>query len=305
MAQKDLFNRYIWLLDLIYRSEGITREEINRYWRVSRYNHNNDKELSERTFHRYKNAIEEIFDVEIVCDRHGDKTYHVAGRDGLKLEAVKGWLLSTFAVNNIVAESRDLKDRILLEPVPMGQQYLNPIIEAMRDGKVIDISYQSFHMDAPKQHLVEPYCLKIYKQRWYLLGRRADTKAMRIFALDRIKGIVITGKSFNLPASFDAENYFAGSIGIIVEADCNPQTITISARGGQQDYLRSLPLHDTQTEIETSVDESKFTLFAQPNYDLIQELLRYGEDVTVLRPKWFRDEFRKIASKMNKNYSED
>ncbi len=282
MSQKELFNRYIWLVDLLHRKDGITRYEINRQWSHSALNNDKESEIPERTFHRHKEAIKELFDIDIVCDRHGNKTYHIANRDELKQDGIKEWSLNTVAINNIMAESQDLKDRILLESIPSGQQFLTPIIEAMRDGNVIDISYQSFHMDTPKPHEVEPYCLKIYKQRWYLLGRRVEINAMRTFALDRIKSIDTVGKTFIMPESFDAKKYFEDSIGIIVDDNCKAQTVIIKARNGQQNYIRSLPLHSTQTEIETGADEAKFSLFVQPNYDLVQELLRYGEDVSVI-----------------------
>jgi len=283
----------------------MTRDEINRRWSHSALNIDKESEIPERTFHRHKEAIKELFDIDIICDRHGNKAYHIADRDGVKQDGLKEWLLNTFAINNIMAESQDLKDRILLESIPSGQQFLTSIIEAMRDGNVISISYQSFHMDTPKPHEVEPYCLKIYKQRWYLLGRRVEINAMRTFALDRIKSIDIVGKTFSMPESFDAKQYFEDSIGIIVDDNCKAQTVVIEARNGQQDYIRSLPLHSTQTEIETMTEAARFSLFVQPNYDLVQELLRYGEDVTVIRPKWFRDSFRKIANAMSYNYIEE
>lgn len=305
MKQSELFRRYIWLVDLIYRNDGITRDVINRCWSQSRLNDNKENEIPERTFHRHKVAIKDLFDIDIVCDRHGEKTYRIANRKALSHDSVMELLINTFAVNNILSECKDLKCRILFESIPSGQQFLMPIIEAMRNGTVLDISYQSFRMDTAAQHEVEPYCLKIYKQRWYLLGRRPDHDVMRIFALDRIKCIKSTDKTFLLPDSFDAEKYFENTIGIIVEDNCPPQTITICAVNGQQDYIRSLPLHPTQHEYETGSNCAKFSIFAQPNYDLIQELLRYGEDVTVLSPKWFRDRFREIANNMSHNYSEE
>lgn len=305
MRQSELFKRYIWLVELIYRSDGISRDDINRCWRQSCYNNGKEDELPERTFHRHKEAIKDLFDVDIVCDRHGEKTYHIANRETLKLEGAMEWLLNTFAVNNILSECKDLKHRILFEPMPAGQQYLMPIIEAMRGGRVLRLSYKSFRMDTPAPLEVEPYCLKIYRQRWYLLGRRPERDVMRIFALDRIKGIEQTDKTFLLPDSFDAEKYFENTIGIIVEDNCEPQTITICAVNGQQDYIRSLPLHPTQQEYETGPNSAKFSIFAQPNSDQIKELLRYGEDVAVLTPKWFRDKFREIANNMSYHYSEE
>lgn len=305
MKQGELYRRYIWLIDLILRYDGITRDEINRQWRLSTLNNGKEEELPERTFHRHRKAIEEIFDIQIVCNRFGDKTYHIANSDTFRQSGAMEWMLNTFAVNNVLSECKDMEHRILFEPIPAGQQYLMPVVEAMRNGKVLNISYQSFRMGESADHEVEPYCLKIYRQRWYLLGRRPDRDVMRIFALDRIKGIEQTDQTFLLLDSFDARKYFENTIGIIVEDNCPPQTITIKAVNGQQDYIRSLPLHPTQEEYETGQNDAKFRIFAQPNYDLVQELLRYGEDVTVLSPKCFRDRFREIAEKMNNNYSEE
>lgn len=305
MKQSELLRRYIWLVDLIYRNDGITRDGINHCWRQCHLNENKEDELPERTFHRHKKAIEELFEIEIVCDRHGEKTYHIANSETLKHDGATEWLLNTFAVNNILSECKDLKHRILFESMPTGQQYLMPIIEAMRDGKVLNLSYQSFRMDTPSPHEVEPYCLKIYKQRWYLLGRRPDRDVMRTFALDRVKGIGQTGKTFSLPESFDAGEYNEDTIGIIIEDNCPPQTISLRAVNGQQNYIRSLPLHPTQQEYETDCDGAKFSIFAQPNHDLVQELLRYGENVTVLSPLWFRDKFSEIANKMSHNYNDE
>lgn len=305
MAQKELFKRYLWLVDLIYRNDGITRDEINRSWRRSKFNANKEDEIPERTFHRHKIAIEELFDVQIVCDRHGDKTYHIADREALQKEGTLEWLLNSFAVNDILSECKDLKRRILFEPAPVGLQYLPTITEAMRDGKVLELSYQSFRMDAPARHEVEPFCLKLYRQRWYLVGRRPDRDVLRTFALDRIHEVEVTDRAFKMPESFDAERYFENTVGIVVEENCRPQTVTIRAANGQQDYIRSLPLHPTQQEVETGDGNATFTFFAQPNNDLLRELLGYGGDVTVIKPKWFRERFREVANKMSYNYSEE
>lgn len=305
MAQTDLFKRYIWLVDLVYRMDGITRDEINRRWAMSSLNTDKETEIPERTFYRHINAVKRLFDVDIVCDRHGECTYHVVDRESVRLDGTLEWQLNTFALSNILSECKDLKHRIILEVIPSGQHYLPDIIKTMREGRVLKVLYQSFRMDSPAMYEVEPYCLKIYKQRWYLLGRLAARNVMRTFALDRVKDIEIADETFILPDSFDAEKYFEDTVGIIVEDNCAPQIITILAVNGQQDYIRSLPLHPTQHEYDTRENSAKFSFFAQPNYDVIQELLRYGEDVTVLRPKWFREKFRKIANRMCNNYRDE
>lgn len=302
MAQTELFRRYIWLVDLIYRHNGITREEINRCWSRSYLNTAKEDEIPERTFHRHKEAIKELFDVDIICDRHGDKTYHIANGESLTPDGAMGWLLNNFTISNVLDQFKDIKHRILFEKIPSGQDFLETIATAMREGLVIQLNYQSFGMSAPAIHEVEPYCLKIYKQRWYLLGRNVKRDVMRTFALDRIKGIEFTDKKFYLPDSFDAEKYFEDTIGITIEKNCNAQIVEIQATNGAENYLRSLPLHFSQKEYSTDSCGAKFKIFAQPNNDLIQELLRHGEDVTVISPKWFRDKFQDIVNKMSNNY---
>lgn len=305
MVKAELFKRYIWLVDLIYRNDGITRDEINRMWSISPFNDDKESEIPERTFHRHKNAVKELFGIDIICNRHGQKGYHIADRDNISQDGALDWMLNSISVNNILSECKDLSDRILFESVPTGQHFLSPIVEAMRKGKVVTLSYQSFRMDSPEPHDVEPYCLKIYKQRWYLIGRRVERDLIRTFALDRIKGLEVTGRSFVLPESFDAKRYFADTIGIIVEDGYKPESVIFRAFNGQQNYLRSLPLHPSQIELVTGSDEAIFSIFAQPNHDLLQEFLRYGENLTVISPKWFRDKFREIAYKMSNNYRED
>lgn len=304
MPQSTLFKRYIWLIDLIYRNDGITREQINQKWQhCTSLNDDKETEIPERMFHRDKKAIKELFGIEIVCNRNGNRGYSIIGREEIKNNSTKSWLLNSFAVYNTLDEAHTLQDRILFEQIPSGQKYLTTLIDAMRDDMVVELLYQSFHMDSPMPFTVEPYCLKVYKQRWYILGRRTDTGNIRTFALDRIKDIKLTGSKFKLPENFDAEQYYANSIGIIVEENITPQRVIVRVSGGQQDYFRSLPLHDSQQEIERNDNESKFELYIRPSYDLIQELLRYGDDVEVLTPEWLRNEFRNIAKNMNTNYN--
>lgn len=296
--------KLIWLAELICRNDGITRKEINLAWRSSRYNEDKEDEIySPRSFSRQISNIKRMFRIDIVCDRSDGNKYRVAGRDDMDTKDFNTWILDSFAINTLLIESQDLSNRILFEPIPSGRQYLTKIIDALRTNSVLNIIYQSFHMDSPVAHLVEPYCLKVYKQRWYVLGRRIDTDKMRIFSLDRVKDIRPTGETFNFPKDFDAENYFHDCIGIIVEENLATQKVVFTASGGQQDYIRSLPLHPTQEEIKKDAEESTFELYVKPSYDLIQELLRYGEDVKVLAPKWFKDKFHKIAENMYNNYN--
>ena len=166
---KELFSRYVWLLETIHRAGKITFEEINARWLRSELS--GGETLSLRTFHHHRDAIEELFDINIECIKRGGYCYYIEDTEELEKGCVRKWLLNSFAVDNLIVESRKLKSRILLEEVPSGKRYLIPLIEAMRDGMIVEVDYQSFRQQVPANFEIEPYCLKLFRQRWYVVAR--------------------------------------------------------------------------------------------------------------------------------------
>ncbi|MBQ1200948.1 MAG: hypothetical protein IIX59_03130, partial [Alistipes sp.] len=159
----SLFNRYIWLVNTISRRGKISLEEINECWRISPYNESHDT-IPERTFHRHKEAIKTLFDVDIKCDRSDSNRYYIANEEELENNYMRKWLLGTFAVDQLSREAKHLKGRILFEDIPSGQQYLEQIIEAMRDNRTLRLHYRTFG-DSFSNTEVEPYCVKVYARR--------------------------------------------------------------------------------------------------------------------------------------------
>ncbi|MDR0866412.1 MAG: WYL domain-containing protein [Candidatus Symbiothrix sp.] len=296
---KDLFNRYIWLVDTIYRAGKITFEEINEKW--LRNDNSEGKEIPLRTFHNHRIAIEQLFDININCNRRNGNTYYIENTEDIEKGGVRSWLLNTFAVNNLINESHKLKNRILFERIPSGQQFLTPIIEAMRDGLRIEITHQSFWRDESYTFEIEPYCVKIFKQRWYVLAYNSYYDALRIYSLDRIQNLRVTDTQCETP-DFNPEDYFNDSFGIIVDEEIDPCTVELKVSEPKRKYFNALPLHDSQQEISTTDEYSIFRYFVRPTYDFRQELLSHGAEIEVLSPAWFRDEISAITKKMNKLY---
>lgn len=297
----NLFQRYIWLIDIVYHAKRITFREINRRWLCSSLN-DTSEELPLKTFHNHKRSIQEIFDINICCDRRGDYSYYIENSEDLAQDSVRSWLLNTFAVNNLIDESRHLRQRILFEEIPSGQKFLASIVEAMRDGQIVEITYQSFWKDIPHTIEIEPFCAKIFKQRWYVVARAAESARIRIYALDRIIDLHTTEKSFDFPSDFDPKNYFEDSFGIIVDEDYEIEQVKIRVMNNQQKYFRSLPLHRSQAEIEIKDNYSIFEYRLRATVDFQQELLSHGSDVEVLAPKWLREWFGSEILKMKKLY---
>ena len=297
---KDLFNRYIWIVDTIYRKGRLTFEEINEKW--LRNEMSGGRELPLRTFHTHRNAIEEMFDINIECDRRNGYLYYIENREDMERGGVRSWLLNTFAVNSLINESHKLKSRILFEQIPSGQRYLTPVIEAMRDELTVEMTYQSFWRDEPNTFEVEPYCVKIFKQRWYVVAGNPYYNTIRIYSLDRIQDLRITDRPFHFPEDFSPESYFEHAFGIIIEDGIEPCTVQLKVYGKQRKYLQTLPLHHSQEEIETAEDYSVFSYYLAPTFDFRQEILSHGEGIEALSPDWFRDDMKETVHKMEKFY---
>ena len=124
-----------------------------------------------------------------------------------------------------------------------------------------------------------------------------------IYALDRILNIMKQdGESFVLPSDFDSEKYFYNYYGIISGTNRKVEKVKLKVVAGQANYLRTVPLHHTQEEIERNNDYSIFTLSISPEFDFYQEILWNAEDMEVLEPNWLRNEIGGIVKRMWNKY---
>ena len=297
-----LINRYVWFVTTIYNRGPITLEEIQHRYES---HFGRGEELSERQFHRYTDAVEELFDIEIKYSRT-QRGYIVADREGIDKMGMRKWLIQTFSVNNILYESQDLKNRILLEDAPSGQQHITTIVDAMRDSVALSMTYHSFHRVESSTFKVEPYCVKLFEQRWYMLGKSEKYPEPRIYALDRIESLELTAQKFKLPKKFDAEKFFSDYYGIIIgDEDFDIETVALKVNAQQRNYLRTLPLHHTQVEVERNEEFSIFEYRLCPTFDFRQKILSMGYMVEVLQPADLRKFIAEEIDGMKENYHND
>lgn len=300
---KNYFDRYVWLIDVINRHGHISFKDISYLWSRSPLNTVGENYLPERTFHNHREAIFDTFGIEIKCDR--SLGYYIANSDDLEADGIRQWLLESLSMNNLLNETKDMRDRILFEKIPSSQKWLPVIVNAMRDGKVIEMTYQSFWKDEPCTYKAKPYCLKLFKQRWYILAKSEGKDEPRIYALDeRMINVAQTDQDYKLPAKFNAEKFFAEYFGIIVGTDWEPQEVKIRVVNDQVKYFDTLPVHDSQRKVpEESNDQyTVYRYHLAPTFDFKQELLSHGPDVTVLFPADFREEVIEDVRNMAANY---
>lgn len=295
---KQQFNKLIWLVNTIYRSGQITFGEINRRWRAG---DSTRTDIPLRTFHNHRQAIEEMFDINIECDKHTN-TYYIADAEGMLGDKLKMWLLNSFSLNNILQENVDMKSRIVFEETLSGMEYMDIIIEAMQRECIVNMTYQAYNWEQPKEVCLEPYFLRLFRHRWYLIGVNRDYKAFRSYSLDRVKAVSVGDETFRFPRKFTPRDYFKDCFGIIRDESLQPRLTLLRATAGQAPYLRNLPLHQSQREIAATEESADFELNLLHTYDFIQELLSKGAGIEVLEPQSLRDVMKVEIEKMQKLY---
>ncbi len=294
--------KYLWLADTIQRGGRMTFDEINERW-LSNQTLSGGNEILKRTFHKWIKQVKKMLGVEIECERRGGYHYFIKDEGELENGGMARWLLESASVQSVLLESLPLRSRILLEPVPSGESHLTTVLEAMRHNHPLTIDFQSFWHEHPYTFVIHPYALKMFKQRWYLLGYSPDYDMVRIYGLDRIlQAVPHADEQFKLPSDFDAATFFRDYYGVCL-SDSKAQLVRLRVSANQAPYLRTLPLHTSQEEVETTDDYSIFTYWLSPEFDFVQALLAMGEDVEVLSPADLRMTMASHALAMAELYS--
>ena len=297
---KNYFKSYIWLLETLQSHGHLTLKELQSLWMRSAVNDEN-KELVPRTLSNHIQSIADVFGIVIECDRH-DNTYFIKNDDEIGGSEVRTWMLEALSLNSLLNESVGMKDRIIFEGNPSSQKHLSTIIQAIRDGKVIEVRYKSYRKAEEETLILEPYCLREFKNRWYLYAHKSSDPEPHMFALDRIKTANVSEHSFRMPAKFNAHDFFSCIYGSRVYPDMKAETVTIKTSAMQANYFRSLPLHPSQEEIETTEEYSMFKYFLTPDYDFKQDILSFGSKVEVLEPANLRKEIKETISSLSAIY---
>lgn len=295
-----LLKRYLWLIDTLKRNGEMTFEEISDKWDSSSIN-DNGIVLSKRTFYNHCQAIARHFGIDIECRRgRGLNLYSIANPEAIEENSLTKWALDSFSLGELLLGNAAISDKILLEDIPSGREWLEPVLQALQQNKELEVIYENF---AGKKYAgaIRPLCIKLFKRRWYVLGQ-LPKGLMRIFSLDRFRSLDITDISFAYPPNFSPSAYFANFYGILV-TDGKPEKIVIRTYQELPGYLRSLPLHPTQHEIETKDGYTDFSVSLVPTFDFIQELLLHRDQLEVISPKSLRDEIASVISKMSDNYN--
>ena len=294
--------KYIWLVDTVMRAgeKGLTLRQIAERYEQDE-NISDGEPYARRTFQRHRDEVLDLFGIEIECYSDGSEyRYRIA--DNSSNDYFRRWLLDSIAVNRIVTDSREVARYISIEST--NNTALPIVLEALKDLRLVNFDYKPYRKESSTHYFnFQPHALKMFERRWYLIGRYHKTH--RTFALDRMTNVALQEENFKRDPKFDLEKMFSGSYGIIVE-DMPVESIWLKVEAHQANYLRSLPLHRSQMELNSkSEDYAIFALRVRPTFDLRQKILSLGSAVEVLKPESLREEMREEVRRMSKMYQAD
>lgn len=299
MTSARVLQKYFWLLRTI-QSGPITRREIDDRWRRAAINEKHDDCIPESSFHHQRKEVENLFGVSIECNNDGGYYIEQTSSD---MAAQQQWLLSSLTIGNTLQECEHLHGRILLEKIPGGTNFLATIVDAMESNCRVIIRYGSF-VHEPREFIFSPYAMRIYKQRWYAIGESSDHPGQtRVYAFDRFMQVSMTSSHFTIPAGFNAEKFFSDCYGVTVGTDAEVQDITVRIAKSGVPYLRTLPLHHSQKEVNTTPEYSDFQFHLAPNFEFTQEILARGAEAEVLAPESYRQKIAKTVASLYSKYN--
>ena len=210
----ELLQKYIWLVQTFIRAgeNGLSLGDISDRWE-NRF----DSPYSRRTFNNHREAVEEVFGIRIECNRSTNRYFIGCTDDVTDDNAETAWLINTFTVNNMLSLGKErLSGRVSVEDIPSGHRHLTSIMEAMTENREIRIQYQKYTRAEADSYTLRPYAVKEFAKRWYIVAYCMERKALRVYGLDRIQGLELTGESFRMPKNFDVDELFSTSFGIYI-----------------------------------------------------------------------------------------
>ena len=287
----ELIDKYIWLVQTFIDAgeRGLSLPEIVDRW-TARYG---GEDYPRRSFNNHREAVAEVFGIEIACNRSTNRYYIDAGESAVDKRQSVDWLVNTFTVNNLLTLSKErLSGRVSVEDIPSGQKWLVSVMQSMLDNTEMELHYRKYMSEDEEVRHIRPYAVKEFAKRWYIVAYSEEASALRVYAMDRILALKPTGEKFKMPKGFQVDDLFESSYGIYLPEGEEPVLVKLRTTPREAAYLQDLPLHPSQVFLG---EEDGFCLFALrviPNPNFIMELVKHGGRLEILEPASLREQVK-------------
>lgn len=300
MAKDTYLARYTCIINRLEKGPA-TFEQLRDYLRRASEIDGREFSFSIRTLQRDIKDISEQLNIEIVNDRKGDRRYRIVER---KDDSGFGSrMLDSYQILQAINASHTFQDVVFLEDrQPRGLEHFHGLLHAIRSKRITSFCYQKYTETATTNREVHPLALKEAQGRWYLIAVDTKDKKLKTFGLDRISDLEVHSYSFREKYTLDFKEKYRHSFGILTGDDLMEQRILLRFQREQGHYVRTYPLHQSQSIVEENETHIWIELSMFITYDLVKELLSYGASLLVEEPVSLRNRMKLILQNALNQY---
>ncbi len=299
MSKTESLLRYNAIIKRVKQAPA-TLKEIESYLERESEIHGVNLKVSKKTFKRDLDDINSLYQKSIRFD-FSKKKYCI---EDLENEDFNNRLLESFEMFNVLKTNAGLSDHLYFEKrKSLGLENFHGLLHAIKNRQQLNFNYQTFYYEEPVLKKTNPYFLKEFKNRWYLIAKDLKDENVKTFGLDRIADIEITKKKFVYPVKNNPKEKFQHSFGIIASVEGSvPETVVLSFTNHQGNYIKTLPLHHSQEILIDNEQELRIQLKVYIAFDFVQELLSYGDSMKVIEPQSLIDTVKETYMKALERY---
>ena len=300
MSSQGTIRRYTLIIEKIKSHKCPSFNELRDYL----YDHG--FEISSRTLQRDIEQIRIEFGIEIKYDRSGNG-YSIDEELSINLDSFLRFLEIVSTADLLTQSLKEGKDALRFiafesEGNLYGIENLKSILFAVKNRRKISFTHYNYWTGKHKQYLINPYLLKEYQNRWYVVGK-IETGQFRTFGIDRIENLEIKAEVFKSSKNEDPFRLFDNIVGLAY-SDGKIEEVVLSFNPIQGKYIKSLPLHKSQQIIKDDKKALVINLKVIPNFELLQKILMLGDAVKVIKPKELVKEIKNSLKLTLSQYSQ-
>lgn len=291
------FRRLAWMVGAFVHAGKLSLSELNSRWQRASINPNGES-ICTNTFKNWRKLLESEFGIWMDYDARDGYRYFIVNPEVLDDANMAVVMLRTMILE-VAMQSVINGGRMLTSAMAPGAEYAAVIADCIDQKKVLRFKYRAFEAEGKptivKQHEIEPWCMKYYRDRLYVMGLDiSDNGKVKRFCLDRMLNPQQTGVNFQLPPNEDLIYMFKTVVGVTMSA-LKPSRVVIRAFGKLPSYLRTRPIHYSQREEAHGDGWVEFSYWVSPTMEFQQEILAEFKEIMVMEPKWLAQEFVRNA----------
>ncbi len=176
---------------------------------------------------------------------------------------------------------------------------IEKVSQAAIEKRQIEIAYYTMSRKSHTRRKIAPYKIWFFDGSFYLIANCGLREDIRIFALDRIKALELTGESFETPENFNIDEFMRSSFGVF---HGEPVRVRVWFAAEIAEYIGEKVWHNSQ-RLEPQNDGSViFEAEVAGTEEIKYWVLKWGAKARVLAPDSLVEETRGEVEVMMANY---